>query len=111
MDPICGNSWDYCASAHKRVLKSAGTQYLGVQLAVRHREEIQVVMRVGVFVPLLSQLPLTAVLKQLAALHINSARSAALLGTIESPLGFQESRRILGGQQLLALHTCRNTVL
>src|SRR5437588_12954353 len=39
-------------------------------------EEIETVMRVGVFTPLLSQLPLAAVLKKLAALQIKTVELA-----------------------------------
>src|SRR5580700_9500929 len=44
-------------------------------------EELEIVMRVGVFTPLLSNLPLAAVLKKLKALHIDTVE----LGTGNYP--------------------------
>ena len=45
-------------------------------LGLKIPEETESVMRIGVFTPLLSQLPLAAVLKKLAALQINTVELA-----------------------------------
>ena len=62
-------------------------------------------MRIGVFTPLLSQLPLAAVLKKLAALHINTVELATgnyvgdahcKLTMLENPAALAEFKQILG---------------
>ena len=62
-------------------------------------------MRVGVFTPLLSQLPLTVVLKKLAALHIDTVELATgnyvgdahcKVSMLENPTALAEFQKIAG---------------
>jgi sugar phosphate isomerase/epimerase len=71
-------------------------------------------MRVGVFTPLLSQLPLTVVLKKLSALHIDTVELATgnyvgdahcKLSMLENPAAFSEFQKVLAdhGAKISAL--------
>jgi len=71
-------------------------------------------MRVGVFTPLLSQLPLTVVLKKLAALHIDTVELATgnyvgdahcKLSMLENPTALADFQKLLGdnGAKISAL--------
>src|SRR5437588_6674498 len=84
-------------------------------------EEIETIMRVGVFTPLLSQLPLAAVLKKLAALKINTVELATgnypgdahcKLSTLEDAANVAEFQRVLAdhGATISAL-SCHGNAL
>ena len=71
-------------------------------------------MRVGVFTPLLSQLPLTVVLRKLAALHIDTVELATgnyvgdahcKLSMLENPAALAEFQKVLAdhGAKISAL--------
>ncbi len=71
-------------------------------------------MRVGVFTPLLSQLPLTVVLKKLAALHIDTVELATgnYVGDAHCKLSMLENPAALGEfQKVLADHGAKISAL